>query len=66
MVDNIWLRKGCIQFICPLFPRCVHAAGDCCDITDVEDRELIAPEECLQLNDKPLFQEKPARRWRTD
>jgi len=63
MAENVWLSRGCAQYLCPKFPRCRLAAGACCDITDLEDRALIAPEECFLREDKPLFAEKPGF-WR--
>ena len=47
----------CFEYVCPLFPRCEHAAGGC-GVDDFFDDVTLNRERCFDIADKPLFKEK--------
>lgn len=51
----------CFEYVCPQFPECLHATGDCCGVGDFfEDRTLTA-QDCFDQAERPYFTPRDTR-----
>ena len=59
MMDDRKEEKRCFTYLCDRYPVCRRAFGSCCAVEMPEDDMIIQPSECYELEDRPLFIEKP-------